>query len=120
MSLPEPLRALVDLLSRRHCLAAFWELRGPAQPFRVLGQRLGAPDAQLSQRLRELRESGLIEIDEAGDYRLTGEGRRLLDVLESLAGYAEAWSGLSPRQRMPRGSARLGRGEGSGRGTDRS
>jgi DNA-binding HxlR family transcriptional regulator len=110
-SLPEPLRDLVDLLSRRHALAAFWELRGPSEPFRVLVQRLGAPENQVSQRLRELRETGLIEVDEAGDYRLTSEGRRLLDVLESLAQYAEGWAALSPRQRMPRGSATSGRGE---------
>ena len=110
-SLPEPLRDLVDLLGRRHVLAAVWELRGPAQPFRVLAQRLGAPEAQVSQRLRELRESGLIEVDEGGDYRLTGEGRRLLDQLEGLADYAESWAALSPRQRRPRGAAVTGRGE---------
>jgi DNA-binding HxlR family transcriptional regulator len=110
-SLPDPLRDLVDLLARRHALAAVWELRGPAQPFRVLAQRLGAPEAQMSQRLRELRESGLVEVDEGGDYRLTGEGRRLLDQLEGLAAYADGWAALSPRQRRPRGAAVTGRGE---------
>src|SRR5206468_9332141 len=75
-SLPEPLRDLVDLLSRRHALPAVWELRGPSLSYKVLVQRLAAPEAQVSQRLRELRDSGLLEIDEAGDYRLTGEGRR--------------------------------------------
>jgi DNA-binding HxlR family transcriptional regulator len=110
-SLPEPLHELVDLLGRRHVLAVVWELRGPAQPFRVLAQRLAAPEAQVSQRLRELRESGLIEVDEGGDYRLTGEGRRLLDQLEGLAEYAESWAALSPRQRRPRGAAVTGRGE---------
>jgi DNA-binding HxlR family transcriptional regulator len=110
-SLPEPLRDLVDLLARRHSLAAVWELRGPAEPFRVLVQRLGAAEAQVSQRLRELREAGLVEVDEAGDYRLTGEGRRLLDQLEGLATFADTWAGLSPRQRQPRGSATSGRGE---------
>lgn len=110
-SLPEPLRDLFDLLGRRHALAAVWELRGPAQSFRVLAQRLGAPETQVSQRLRELRENGLIEVDEAGDYRLTGGGRRLLDQLEGLASYAGGWAELSPRQRQPRGAAVTGRGE---------
>lgn len=110
-SLPEPLRDLVDLIGRRHALPAVWELRGPAQPFRTLVQRLGAPEAQVSQRLRELRETGLVEVDEAGDYRLTGEGRRLLDLLEGLEVFAEGWAALSPRQRRPRGSASSGRGE---------
>jgi DNA-binding HxlR family transcriptional regulator len=110
-SLPEPLRDLVDLLARRHSLAAVWELRGPAEPFKVLVQRLGAAEAQMSQRLRELREAGLVEVDEAGDYRLTGEGRRLLDQLEGLAAFADSWAALSPRQRQPRGSGTSGRGE---------
>jgi DNA-binding HxlR family transcriptional regulator len=110
-SLPEPLRDLVDLLSRRHALPAVWELRGPALSFKVLVQRLTAPEAQVSQRLRELRETGLVEVDEAGDYRLTGEGRRLLDLLEGLEAFAEGWARLSPRQRRPRGSASSGRGE---------
>ena len=110
-SLPGPLRDLVDLLARRHSLAAFWELRGPALAFRVLVQRLGAPEAQVTQRLRDLRETGLVEVDEAGDYRLTGEGRRLLDLLEALEVFADGWAALSPRQRRPRGSASSGRGE---------
>jgi DNA-binding HxlR family transcriptional regulator len=110
-SLPDPLRDLVDLLARRHVLAAVWELRGPAQPFRTLVQRLGTSEAHVSQRLRELREAGLVEVDEAGDYRLTAEGRRLLDHLEGLGTYAEGWAALSPRQRRPRGSATTGRGE---------
>lgn len=115
-SLPEPLRDLVDLLSRKHALGLFWELRGPAQAFRVLAQRVGAAEAQVSQRLRELREAGLVEVDEGGDYRLTSEGRRLLDLLEGLESYAEGWVALSPRQRRPRGSATAGRGEPSSEG----
>jgi DNA-binding HxlR family transcriptional regulator len=114
---PEPgddlqaLQALVDLLARRHALAAFWQLRGPSQPFRSLARRLDVPEDRLSQRLRELRESGLIQVDEAGDYRLSSEGRRLLDLLEQLADYAGGWVSLTPRQRNPRGSSTLGRGE---------
>lgn len=107
----ESLQALVDLLARRHSLAAFWELRGSAQPFRTLARRLGVGEDRLSQRLRELRESGLIEVDEAGDYRLTPEGRRLLDLLERMATFADGWASLSPRQRNPRGSSSVGRGE---------
>lgn len=110
-SLPDGLADLVDLLARRHVLPAFWELRGPALAYKVLVQRLAAPEAQVTQRLRELRETGLVEVDEAGDYRLTGEGRRLLDLLEALETFADGWATLSPRQRRPRGSADAGRGE---------
>ena len=108
---PEALTGLVDLLARRHALAAIWELRGPAQPFRTLTKRLGAADDRLSQRLRELRESGLVEVDEGGDYRLSSEGRRLLDLLERLSDFAGGWAALTPRQRTPRGSRTSGRGE---------
>ncbi len=108
---PEPLALLVDLLARRHALGAVWELRGPAQPFRTLTKRVGAAEDRLSQRLRELRESGLVEVDEGGDYRLSSEGRRLLDVLERLSDFADGWAAMTPRQRSPRGSRTSGHGE---------
>ncbi len=108
------LQSLVELLDRRHALAVVELLRGPAQPFRAVVARLGAPEPQVSQRLRELREAGLLEVDEAGDYRLTGTGRRLLDDLERLATFADGWAQLTSRQRVPRGAATRGRGEGDG------
>ncbi len=108
---PDALAQLVELLARRHALGAVWELRGPSQPFRTLTKRLGAADDRLSQRLRELRESGLLEVDEGGDYRLSSEGRRLLDVLERLGDFAADWAAMTPRQRVPRGSRTSGRGE---------
>lgn len=108
---PESLAQLLELLARRHALGAVWELRGPAQPFRTLTKRLGAADDRLSQRLRELRESGLLEVDEGGDYRLSSEGRRLLDLLERLSDFADGWAAMTPRQRTPRGSRTSGRGE---------
>jgi DNA-binding HxlR family transcriptional regulator len=107
----EPLQSLVDLLARRHALAVIWELRGPSQPFRKLARSLGVGEDRLSQRMRELREAGLIQVDEAGDYRLSSEGRRLLDPLSRLSGFAVDWTKLTPRQRTPRGSSSLGRGE---------
>ncbi|OAA24671.1 putative transcriptional regulator [Frankia sp. EI5c] len=102
---PAELLALVDLLGRRHALAVFWCLRGGSSSFRALVARVGASESQLSQRARELREAGLVEVDEAGEYRLTSHGRRLLGVLEPLAGWAGEWASLSPRQRTPKGSA---------------
>ena len=107
----EPLQSLIELLARRHSLAAFWELRGPSQPFRTLARRLNLAEDRLSQRLRELREAGLVQVDEAGDYRMTSEGRRLLDVLEHLSAFADGWVRLTPRHRNPRGSSAVGRGE---------
>ncbi|WP_018636925.1 winged helix-turn-helix transcriptional regulator [Parafrankia elaeagni] len=101
---PGHLLAIVDLLGRRHTLGIFWCLRGGSSSFRALAAKVGAPQSQLSQRVRELREAGLVEVDEVGEYRLTSHGRRLLGVVEPLAAWAESWAALSPRQRMPRGS----------------
>ena len=107
----EPLFDLLDLLGRRHGLAAVWELRGAPYSFPALTSALAAPPAVLTQRLRELREAGFVEVDEGGDYRLTAQGRRLQGHLEPLATFAEHWASLSPRQRSPRGSTDRGRGE---------
>ena len=100
-----PLATLLDLLGRRHSLTIFWSLRTAPRSFRALESLLDVSAAQLTQRTRELREAGLIEVDEAGDYRLAAPGRRLQGLLEPLAGWAEEWAGYSPRQRVPRGSA---------------
>ncbi|WP_347176999.1 helix-turn-helix domain-containing protein [Parafrankia sp. EAN1pec] len=102
---PEELAAILELLGRRYALAAFWSLRGGSSSFRSLAGRVGAPESQLSQRMRELREAGLVEVDEVGEYRLTSHGRRLLGVLEPLSAWAQDWVALSPRQRIPKGSA---------------
>ncbi len=89
-----------------------WRLRGTPASFATLVSASGAPEQQLSQRLRELREAGLVEVDEGGDYRLSHHGRRLLGVLEPLEAWASRdWSALDPRQRTPRGAATTGRGE---------
>jgi DNA-binding HxlR family transcriptional regulator len=105
------LAALLDLLGRRFGLAVFWGLRGAPRSFRALAARLDAPESQLTQRLRELREAGIVEVNEVGDYRLTVHGRRLQGALEPLADWSREWSRLSPRQRVPRGSADRGHGE---------
>ncbi|WP_322780351.1 winged helix-turn-helix transcriptional regulator [Frankia sp. Cas4] len=102
---------VIDLLARRHALGIFWQLREAPATFRSLALRLAAPQAQLSQRLRELREAGIVEVDEAGDYRLTVHGRRLQGALEPVAAWAGQWARLSPRGRVPRGSSTRGRGE---------
>ena len=100
-----PLHDLFGLLGRRHALAVVWHLRGPATSFAGLASALAVSPTVLTQRLRELREAGLIELDEAGDYRLTTHGRRLQGPLDQLTAFAEHWSQLTPRQRTPRGSS---------------
>ncbi|HVU72979.1 MAG TPA: winged helix-turn-helix transcriptional regulator [Mycobacteriales bacterium] len=109
---PAALSDLIALLGRRHALTIAWGLRGGPQPFGVLVATTGSPEAQVSQVVRSLREAGIVEVDESGDYRLTSAGRRMQGVLEPLADWAERdWASLSPRQRSPRGAATRGRGE---------
>ncbi len=109
-----PLQDLVDLLARRHALGLVWRLRGGPQPFGVLVAALDVPGPQVAQRLHELREGGIVEVDESGDYRLAGAGRRLLGALEPLADAAARWAALTPHQRVPRGAPARGRGEPGG------
>jgi DNA-binding HxlR family transcriptional regulator len=109
---PGDLLALLELLGQRHALVLFWSLRGGARPFGTLAAGADANESVVSQRLRALRDGGLVEVDEAGDYRLTSTGWRLVGVLEPVAAFArDQWAALSPRQRRPRGAADKGRGE---------
>jgi DNA-binding HxlR family transcriptional regulator len=87
-----PIMALLDLLGRRWALRVIWELRGETLQFRALQERCeGMSSSVLNQRLRELRGAGILEAGRGG-YRLTGEGRRLLDAYRPLNAWAERWA----------------------------
>jgi DNA-binding HxlR family transcriptional regulator len=94
-----------DLLGRRWALRVLWELRDEAVGFRQLQQRCdGMSSSVLHERLRELAGARLIEVDEAGRYRLAAQGAGLLGALAPLSQWAEGWSrelgardGLTPR-----------------------
>jgi DNA-binding HxlR family transcriptional regulator len=87
-----PVMALLDLLGRRWALRVVWELREGPLAFRALQERCeGMSSSVLSQRLRELHEAGVTEGSPEG-YRLTGEGRRLLDAFPPLVAWAERWA----------------------------
>ena len=106
-----PVMALLDLLGRRWALRVIWELRDAPLTFRVLQERCaGMSSSVLSQRLQELREAGVVTLAEDG-YELTGEGHRLMALLEPLHGWAQRWAarGEAPRQ----GAAARTRGAGS-------
>ncbi len=87
-----PIMALLDLLGRRWALRVIWELRDEPLVFRALqGRCEGMSSSVLNQRLRELRTAGVVELTDDG-YRLTTEGRRLLDVYPPLDAWAERWA----------------------------
>jgi DNA-binding HxlR family transcriptional regulator len=100
----KPIMALLDLLGRRWALRTIWELRDGPLLFRALQERCdGMSSSVLNQRLRELRAAGIIEGGDGG-YRLTDEGRRLLEAYPPIDAWAERWASrvnegkaLSPR-----------------------
>ena len=90
-----PVMALLDLLGRRWALRVLWELRDGSRPtFRELQTRCGEISSSvLNDRLRELREAGIVDGGQGGGYRLTDEGRELLGALAPIDAWARRWGG---------------------------
>jgi DNA-binding HxlR family transcriptional regulator len=90
-----PVMALLDLLGRRWSLRVLWELRDDAVPtFRELQRRCDMISSSvLSQRVRELRDAGVVAADA---YALTPEGRDLLAALAPLDQWAKQWAKRVP------------------------
>jgi DNA-binding HxlR family transcriptional regulator len=88
-----PVMALLDLLGRRGTLRLLWELRdGRAQSFRALRASAGGMSPSvLNDRLKELREAGVVEHGEAG-YALTEAGHALARHLRPLGRWADDWA----------------------------
>ena len=88
--------ALLDLLGRRWTLRVIWELRAAPLLFRELQARCeGMSSSVLNQRLQELRGAEIVELG-SGGYRLSGEGRRLLEIYAPLQAWAERWAARTP------------------------
>ncbi len=97
--------ALLELLGRRWALRVIWELRDGPLLFRGLQQRCeGMSSSVLNQRLRELRAAGVLELGDGG-YRLTGEGRRLLEAYHPLHEWADRWAARVARAARPGGTS---------------
>lgn len=87
--------ALLDLLGRRWALRVLWELRGEGgvPTFRELQAACGGISSSvLSERLRELRDAGIVDERERSGYRLTAEGRELMRALAPLDAWAGRWA----------------------------
>ncbi|WP_394835564.1 helix-turn-helix transcriptional regulator [Pendulispora rubella] len=89
-----PIMALLDLLGRRWTLRVLWELREAPATFRALRERCDdVSPTVLNVRLKELRESGIIELSDDEGYRLTEAGIGLRTALVPLTEWAtHAWS----------------------------
>lgn len=84
--------ALFDLLGRRWTLRLLWELREGGMTFRELQARCeGMSSSVLNQRLRELRDAGIVLAESREGYRLTAEGVGLLEALAPLHAWAARW-----------------------------
>jgi DNA-binding HxlR family transcriptional regulator len=85
--------ALFDLLGRRWTLRVLWELREGGLTFRELQARCeGMSSSVLNQRLRELRDAGIVTQQDGTGYNLTHEGNALLDALSPLHTWAGRWN----------------------------
>jgi DNA-binding HxlR family transcriptional regulator len=89
-----PTMALLDLLGRRWALRILWELRdGESLTFRELQARCGEISSSvLNDRLRELREAGILAPGPSAGYQLTSAGQQLLQALEPLDRWAKTWA----------------------------
>ena len=84
--------ALFDLLGRRWSLRLLWELRDDGVTFRELQARCeGMSSSVLNERLRELRDAGIVVAESRKGYGLTNEGLALLDALEPVHAWAARW-----------------------------
>ncbi len=87
-----PIMALLDLLGRRWTLRMIWELRGEPLSFRELRERCDAMSPTvLNQRLRELRETRIVEMGAAGGYSLSPSGLNLVKAMLPLLAWSEEW-----------------------------
>lgn len=95
-----PIMALLDLLGRRWALRVLWELRtGESLTFRELQARCAEVSSSvLNDRLRELREAGIVTATPGEGYSLTREGARLIDDLAPLDGWAKRWARRTARR----------------------
>ena len=89
--LPEEVRRAADLLERRWALGVVYACSAGAARFNEIGQALGTvPPRTLAQRLADLEEAGLLRrvVHDARpphvEYRLTEDGARLAEIVESL------------------------------------
>lgn len=87
-----PLMLLLDVLGQRWTLRVLWELRDGRQSFRALRERCDAVSPTvLSQRLKQLRGLGLIDLADDG-YGMTASGTELGAMLAQLDVWANGWA----------------------------
>lgn len=90
---PRPVMRLLDLLGRRWTLRILWELREAPLTFRALQKACGnLSPSVLNDRLRELREAGILELREPDGYAQTPIAEELGEILIPLDKWAKRWA----------------------------
>lgn len=85
--------ALLDLLGRRWAMRVLWELRDTKLTFRALQAACGKiSPTVLNDRVQELREVALIELDAEEGYGLTALGHDLVEQFVPLVAWSERWA----------------------------
>jgi len=88
-----PLMAALDLLGRRWSLRILWELRGGALGPRELRVRCDSMSPSvLYQRLKDLRQAGLVVQEKDERYALTPLGLALGEAIEPLNRWSRKWA----------------------------
>lgn len=84
--------ALFDLVGRRWALRVVWELLEGDATFRDLAHRCDdVSSSVLRDRLRDLTAAGIVERGDGG-YRLTVDGRELVELLRPLGQWSQRWA----------------------------
>src|SRR4029450_1393363 len=92
-----PIMALIDLLGRRWALRGIWGLRDARLTLRALRAACdGVSPTVLNERLRELRESRLVDLADSEGYGLTALGRERLAVCLPLVEWSKRWARALP------------------------
>lgn len=89
----KPVMALLDLLGRRWALRVVWELRnGPLTSRALRAACDGVSPTVLQDRLDELRDAGLVTLEESAGYALSPLGHELLERFLPLVEWSERWA----------------------------
>jgi DNA-binding HxlR family transcriptional regulator len=85
--------AALDLLGRRWVLRILWELRDGPLGFRALQNACdGMSSSVLASRLADLTGTGIVMIDDSGDYALSATGQRLGTAMQPLMDWSHEWA----------------------------
>lgn len=83
---------IIELLSKKWVMRIIWELRAETLTFRQLQHACDdVSPTVLNQRLKLLKASQILVLENQAGYQLTDIGRELLEVYKPLSEWAQRW-----------------------------